>query len=166
MVPTLINLFKGKYPEILTLLVAMLPIAELRGSIPLALSLKLPVARAFWLSIAGNLIPILPILLLLGPVSKHLRKIAAFDRFFIWLFNRTRNRSALIERLELVGLTLFVAVPLPMTGAWTGAVAAFLFRFKVRDSFVAITFGVLVAGIVVTLTCLGFIQLAPLFLAR
>ncbi|MBN2373320.1 small multi-drug export protein [bacterium] len=166
MISSLINLFKGEYPKLLTVLVAMLPIAELRGAIPLALSLKLSVANAYLLSVAGNLIPILPVLLLLEPVSKHLRKIDAFDHFFNWLFNRTRNRSALIERLELIGLVLFVAVPLPMTGAWTGAVAAFLFRFRVRNAFLAIVFGVLLAGIVVTLTCLGFIRLVPFFLSR
>jgi len=160
------DIFKGSHPEILTVLVAMLPIAELRGSIPLALSLKLPVARAFWLSVFGNLIPILPALFLLEPVSRYLRKIPLFDRFFTWLFQRTLSRSKIIERLELIGLALFVAVPLPLTGAWSGAVAAFLFRFRVRDAFVAIAFGVLGAGVVVTLTCLGFIRLAPLFLAR
>jgi uncharacterized membrane protein len=82
------------------------------------------------------------------------------------LFKRTRARSAIIERLELLGLALFVAIPLPLTGAWTGAVAAFLFQFKNRDAFIAIAFGVLIAGVVVTLTCLGAINFCPLFVAK
>ncbi|MCL6584325.1 MAG: small multi-drug export protein [bacterium] len=162
----LLSLLKGIQPEPLTLIVAMIPIAELRGAIPLALSMNVPVIKAFFLAVVGNLIPILPILFFLDPVSNYLRKFPAFDRFFTWLFQRTRNRSNLIERLELVGLALFVAVPLPMTGAWTGAIAAHLFRFRIRDAFIAIAVGVLLAGVVVTLTCLGVIRLCPLFVAR
>lgn len=162
----LLNLLKEVRPEYLTVIVAMLPIAELRGAIPLALSLKVPVARAFTLAIIGNMIPILPALFFLEPVSNYLKRFSIFDKFFNWLFQRTRNRSQIIEKLELLGLALFVAVPLPFTGAWSGAVAAFLFRFRIRDSFLAITLGVLIAGVVVTLTCLGVIRFCPLFVAR
>jgi len=135
----ILNFLKGVRPEYLTVIVAMIPIAELRGAIPLALSLKVPVTRAFALAVAGNLIPVLPALFLLEPVSNYLRKFSIFDKFFSWLFQRTRSRSQIIEKLELLGLALFVAVPLPLTGAWSGAIAAFLFRFRIRDSFFAIT---------------------------
>jgi len=162
----ILNFLKGVRPEYLTVIVAMIPIAELRGAIPLALSLKVPVTRAFALAVAGNLIPVLPALFLLEPVSNYLRKFSIFDKFFSWLFQRTRSRSQIIEKLELLGLALFVAVPLPLTGAWSGAIAAFLFRFRIRDSFFAITLGVLIAGVIVTLTCLGVIRFCPLFVSK
>jgi uncharacterized membrane protein len=154
------------HPELLTLIVSMLPIAELRGAIPLALSLKFSVAKAFCLSVIGNLIPILPALLFLEPASNYLRRFSIFDTFFTWLFQRTRARSEVIERLQLLGLAIFVAIPLPLTGAWSGAVAAFLFRFRTRDAFGAIAVGVVVAGIVVTLSCLGAIQFCSLFVGK
>jgi len=162
----LLNILKSVRPEYLTVILAMVPISELRGAIPLALSLKVPVARAFALAVTGNLIPILPVLFFLEPVSNYLKRFSTFNKFFNWLFQRTRNRSQIIEKLELVGLALFVAVPLPFTGAWSGAVAAFLFRFRIRESFFAITLGVLIAGTVVTLTCLGLIRFCPLFVTK
>ena len=145
-------------PEVQTIGVAMLPIFELRGAIPMALlHLKMSVWPAYCLAVFGNIIAIIPILIFLGPVSRYLSRFAIFDRFFSWLFARTRKRSRLVERLELLGLILFVAIPLPMTGAWTGSVAAFLFDFGFKRSLAAITIGVLIAGIVVTVaTLLGW----------
>ncbi|MEW5803260.1 MAG: small multi-drug export protein [bacterium] len=166
MLQYLLNLLRGMRPEPLVLLVAMLPIAELRGAIPLAISLKVPAARAFTLAVTGNLIPILPVLFFLEPTSNYLKRFSIFDTFFNWLFQRTRNRSKIIEKMELLGLALFVAVPLPFTGAWSGAVAAFLFRFRKRDAFLAIILGVLIAGVVVTLTCLGVVRFCPLFVTK
>ncbi len=146
-------------PEIITMVIAMLPIFELRGAIPIALWLELVASKAFLFAVIGNLIPIPFLLLLLGPVSESLRKYKLFDRFFDWLFQRTRRKSKLIERLELVGLVLFVAIPLPITGAWTGTVAAFLFDIPFKYAFPAIIIGVLIAGVIVTTASLGIIQL-------
>ncbi|MGA1840441.1 MAG: COG2426 family protein [bacterium] len=156
-------------PEVKTIGVAMLPIFELRGSIPMALlHLKLAIWPAYFLSVFGNIIAIIPVLLFLGPVSSFLSRFRIFDRFFTWLFSRTRKRSRLVERLELLGLILFVAIPLPMTGAWTGSVAAFLFDFGFPKSLVAIFIGVLIAGIIVTLATLFgwhvFIKIKPICL--
>ena len=142
-------------PEAKTIGVAMLPIFELRGAIPMALLyLKMSVRPTYFLAVFANIIAIIPVLLFLGPVSNYLSRFRWFDRFFSWLFFRTRKRSRLVERLELLGLILFVAIPLPMTGAWTGSVAAFLFDFGFTRSLVAITIGVLIAGILVTMATL------------
>lgn len=140
-----------------TLLLAMLPVFELRGAIPVGNKvLGLPLAEAAALSVLGNMLPIVPILLLLGPASAWLSGIPLFRRFFDWLFARTRSKSDLVRRYELVGLMLFVAVPLPMTGAWTGAVAAFLFGIGFWPALGAIFLGVLIAGaIITTLVLLG-----------
>ncbi|RKY85110.1 hypothetical protein DRQ11_10460, partial [candidate division KSB1 bacterium] len=86
-----------------------------------------------------------------------LKGIPLFNRFFDWLFRRTRKRSAVIEKYEALGLLLFVAIPLPVTGAWTGTVAAFIFGIRFRLAFPAIVGGILVAGVVVSLVSLGVI---------
>lgn len=145
-------------PEVATVIVAMLPIFELRGAIPLALGLGMNVWQAYFLAVVGNIIPIIPLLLFLGPVSNYLRRYKMWDRFFEWLFARTRRRSDLIEKLEVIGLMLFVAVPLPITGAWTGTVAAFLFDIPFKHALPAIILGVMIAGGIVTMASLGVIH--------
>jgi uncharacterized membrane protein len=114
-------------------------------------------------SVIGNMLPIVFILLLLEPAYNLLSRYKGFDRFFEWIFRRTRRKGKLIERLEIVGLILFVAIPLPVTGAWTGSVAAFLFRVPFWKAFAAIFCGVLIACTVVTLASLGLIQLPGIF---
>ncbi|MBM3297253.1 MAG: small multi-drug export protein [Candidatus Aminicenantes bacterium] len=140
-----------------TLMLAMMPIFELRGAIPVGNQvLGLPLSQAVILSVIGNMLPIIPILLLLGPVSKWLSRWKFFKKFFDWLFARTRSKSDIIRKYELIGLMLFVAVPLPVTGAWTGAAAAFLFGIRFWPALGAIFLGVLIAGtIITTLVLLG-----------
>ncbi|MFQ6039086.1 MAG: COG2426 family protein, partial [Candidatus Aminicenantales bacterium] len=114
--------------ELIVLLVSMMPVFELRGAIPLAiLHFDMPVASAFFLSWVGNLIPVLPIIYFLEPIRRALSRIKVFDRFFRWLYARTYRRSKNVMRLGAIGLCLFVAIPLPVTGAWTGSVVAILF---------------------------------------
>lgn len=136
-----------------TVLIAMIPLAELRGAIPIAnLSFKIPLWQAFILAVAGNMIPVFFLLWLLGPVSDWLmRHSRLMDRFFNWLFARTRRK--LEKKYELyaeVALAVFVAIPLPVTGAWTGSVAAFLFDIPYRKALFWIFIGVLGAGVIVT----------------
>jgi len=134
-----------------TLFIAMLPIFELRGAIPVGNQvLGLPLAEAVVLSVIGNMLPIIPVLLALGPVSRWLSRWTFFRKFFDWLFARTRSKSDLIRKYELIGLMLFVAVPLPVTGAWTGAAAAFLFGIRFWPALGAIFLGVLIAGAIIT----------------
>ncbi len=145
--------------EYLTFFIATLPVSELRGAIPFAISSGMNWQKAYLIAVAGNFLPVIPILLLLGRVSEWLMaRFAIFNRFFNWLFNRTRAKSNLIERFEAVGLIFFVAIPLPVTGAWTGCVAAFLFRIPLKHSIPAITAGILISGTVVTLASLGVIS--------
>jgi len=148
-------------PELVTVLVAALPISELRGSIPLALGVfHFPVGKAFFLSIIGNLIPVIPLLLFLESVSKWLSmRFNWAEKFFTWLFARTKRRSNLVERYGAIGLIFFVAIPLPVTGAWTGCVAAFLFGIRRAWAALSIANGVLIAGIIVTLATLGLIKI-------
>jgi len=140
--------------------VAMLPVFELRGAIPVGYAMGMTGAvKIYLLAVAGNFVPVLPILLLLGPAERLLRRFGWLDRFFDWLFRRTRSRSALIKRYESLGLILFVAIPAPMTGAWTGAVAAYLFKLPLRMAIPCIILGILIAGVVVSLVSQGVISL-------
>lgn len=144
--------FLQSLPEELAVIIsAALPISELRGAIPLGLYLGLPLYKTVFLAILGNLIPVVPILFLLNPVSERLRRFSIFKKFFDWLFERTRKKGDLIQRYEALGLILFVAVPLPITGAWTGCVAASLFKIKFRYAFPAITAGIIIASIIVSI---------------
>ena len=140
--------------EYAVIMVGMLPIFELRGAIPLGFYLNLPIFKTFILAVIGNLIPVIPILFLLKPLSETLRRFFLFKKFFNWLFEHTQKKSEIIQKYEALGLAIFVAIPLPMTGAWTGAVAASLFKIKFKYAFWAITIGVLIAGILVTLLCI------------
>lgn len=145
-------------PRIWTVFIATLPVSELRGAIPVALARGLKWQEAYVLAVIGNFIPVIPILLLLERVSNWLmERYAIWNRFFTWLFNRTRRKGKIVERFEAVGLMFFVAIPLPVTGAWTGCVAAFIFKIPLRLAIPMILCGILIAGVVVTLASLGVI---------
>jgi len=150
----------GRIPaEFIVFFIATLPVSELRGAIPYALAIGLSWQKAYIISVAGNFLPVIPILLFLGRVSEALsNRYSFFDRFFTWLFERTRSKSELIERFEALGLIFFVAIPLPVTGAWTGCAAAFIFRIPLRHAIPAIIAGIFISGTVVTLASLGVIS--------
>ena len=137
---------------------AAAPISELRGAIPLAiLDFHISWPIAFVVAIAGNLLPVPFLLLFLDPVSRLLRKVKLFEKIINWIFERSRRRGKIIERYENIGLTIFVAIPLPLTGAWTGAIVAFLLGMPFWRAFIAIVIGVLISGaIVTTLTMIGW----------
>lgn len=148
-----------------TILISCLPVAELRGAIPIALlQYQMHPVEAYLLAVIGNMIPVIPLLLYLEPVSNYLRRFRFWNKFFDWLFTRTRhNHSDTFEKYGTLGLAIFVAIPLPATGAWSGCAAAFVFGIGFRHALMAITAGVLIAGVVVTAVTLGGISLSTLF---
>ncbi len=159
MINIIINWLKDVPKEYIVMLVGALPISELRGAIPLALSFGMPMTKAFWLSVIGNSIPVAPALFLLEPVSNRLRRFKIWSRFFDWLFERTKKKADTVQKYEALGLAIFVAIPLPMTGAWSGVVAASLFKIRFRYAFIAIITGVIGAGLIVSALCaLGIIS--------
>lgn len=145
--------------EVKVFLIAMIPIFELRGAIPIGiLSYELPVWKVFPIAIAGNMVPIFFILLFFDLITKLFFKVPILKKILEAIFRRTRKRGEIIEKYEEIGLMLFVAIPLPVTGAWTGSLAAYLFGLKFWKSILFIFLGVLIAGIVVTfLTSLKWI---------
>ena len=147
--------------ELKTLLIAMSPILELRGSLPIALGVyNLPVWSAFLFSIIGNLIPVFFLLWFLESVSKFLsRHFYFFHRFFTWLFEKTRKKhTKKFERWEEFALIILVAIPLPFTGAWTGSLCAFVFGIPFKKALPLIALGVIIAGLIVTSVTLGVIN--------
>lgn len=138
------------------LLTSATPIVELRGAIPLAMALGMPAGKAFILSVLGNILPIVPVLLLLEPLTQFLMKRSqVMRRFFDWLWQRTLKRSGSVEKFGAIGLMIFTALPLPGTGAWSACVAAKIFRIPFYLAFPAIAIGVVLAGVAVTLVCSG-----------
>ena len=138
------------------LILGALPVSELRGAIPAAIAFGFSPLKAYCIAFIGNTLPVIPLLFLLEPVSNLLRKLPVFNSFFNWLFERTRKKAALVEKFEALGLILFVAIPLPITGAWTGCVAATLFKVRFRYAFPAILLGIAIAGaVVIALTLAG-----------
>jgi len=104
-----------------------------------------------------NLLPVPFILLFFDTISRLLSKVGFFERILNWLFTHTRRRGKIIERYERIGLALFVAIPLPVTGAWTGSLAAVLFGLKFKHALLSIFIGILIAGTIVTCaTLLGW----------
>lgn len=153
MLNIIIDLLKGIPKEWLVIIAGAMPILELRVAIPLALSFGMPLAKAFWLSVLGNSLIVAPGLFLFNPVSNGLRKFKIWSRFFEWIFERTKKNSDTIQKYEALGLAIFVAIPLPMTGAWSGVIAASLFKIRFRYAFIAIITGVLCAGLIVAALC-------------
>ena len=137
-----------------TFFTAMTPIGELRASIPLGLGVyKLDIYNTIIFSIIGNMIPAIIIVYALEPISKFLmNKFKIFNRFFTWLFNRTRKKYyKKFEKYSGFALATFVGIPLPVTGAWTGSIIAFVFGIPPKKALLDIFIGVLMAATIVTI---------------
>jgi uncharacterized membrane protein len=149
-------------PELKTILLALTPLNELRGTIPVAMTLwDLSPLKAFIFAVIGNMVPIFFLLWALPRLTDLLRnKNPWLEKFFLWLFERTRRKF--YKNYSLygdLGLLIFVAIPLPFTGAWTGAIAAFVFGIPYWRAFGLIFGGVIIAGLIVTLATMGLTSL-------
>ncbi len=137
--------------EFKVFLISMIPIFELRGAIPIGiLKYDLPLWKVFPIAVVGNMIPIFFILLFFDLVVKICFKIPFLKKILEAVFARTRKKTEVIEKYEEIGLMFFVAIPLPITGAWTGSLAAYLLGLNFWKSILFIFLGVLIAGVVVS----------------
>ncbi len=147
--------FLGK--SLLTFFVAMLPVVELRGAIPIGVALGLEVKYSFLLAVMGNLLPAPFIIVFIRRVLEWLQhKSKWLDRLLKKKVEKTMKNQSLINKYEMLGLMIFVAIPLPGTGAWTGALLAALLDLRLKNAFPAITVGVVIAGIAVMILTYGF----------
>ncbi len=140
--------------EFTVVLISTLPIVELRGAIPVAHLMGMNPVVAYLLAVAGNMVPVIPLLLFLGPVSSFCIRFKYGKMFFDWFYERARKKSKKVEKYETLGLSLFVAIPLPITGAWTGCAIALIMGIRSRHAFWAIFLGVMTSGFIMTALCL------------
>lgn len=137
--------------------VSMVPIIELRGAIPIGVGMGLDVLPTFLVAIAGNILPV-PFLILFS--KRILTWLATWKKvgpFFQRIIDRANAKKDTLGKYELLGLMLFVGIPLPGTGAWTGSLIAALLQLRVRNAFIAIALGVVLAGIIMSLASAGLL---------
>lgn len=138
------------------LAISMVPVIELRGAIPVGLSMGLPFYAVFVTAMIGNLLPVPFLILFTRRVFDWLRrKSALLERFVSRLERKAESKEALLKKYELLGLCILVAIPLPGTGAWTGSLVAAVFDIRLKHAFPVIALGVLIAGVIVSLVSYG-----------
>ena len=148
--------------EVIVFLISMIPILELRGALLVAGPLLgVPVATAIPLSIIGNIIPVPFILLLITPIFGWMKGTKLFKPMVDKLEAKEMSKSDKIEKYEFWGLVLFVGIPLPGTGAWTGSLIASLLGIKFKKAFPAVVLGILIATVImwfISYVLLGSVQ--------
>ena len=143
--------------EVIVFLISMIPILELRGGLLAASLLKIPAVKAIPICIAGNIIPIPFILLFIRQIFKWLKKTKLFRGLIVKLENRAMGKSDQIKRYEFLGLLLFVGIPLPGTGAWTGSLIASLLEVDIKKSSIAIFCGLVMATVIMYVVSYGIV---------
>jgi len=145
---------------LITFVVSMLPIIELRGAIPLGVGLGLHPLYAMIVSMVGNMVPVPFIIFFIRKIFAWLRKKSKWlEGVVLKIEARAEGKWAEIHKYELLGLFIFVAIPLPGTGAWTGALIAALMNMRIRNAMLCIFGGVIVAGLVITVLTYGVVSL-------
>lgn len=146
---TLVNWFttnlEGLPRELIIFIISMVPILELRGGILAASLLRIPVAKAIPICLAGNILPIPFILLFIKPIFRWMKSTKLFKPMVEKIESKSLAKSGKIQKYEFLGLLFFVGIPLPGTGAWTGALIACLLDLKMKKAVPAIFLGLLLA---------------------
>lgn len=167
MIERLINFLSFLPKEIIVILIAMLPISELRGAIPVAITVfNFSITKSFFLALTGNFLFVIPLLLFLNNLHIYFMKLYWYNKFFTWWMNKIKARSKIVEEFKFLGLIIFVGIPLPMTGAWSGCVASYLLGIKFWHAVLGCFLGILIAGIIVTLTTIGITEITQIFIHR
>lgn len=143
----------------MTFLTAMVPVIELRGAIPLGVAAGLPPALAAVTAMAGNLVPVPCILLLIRKVFRLLRRITWLGPRIDALERKAHLKGRTVQKYRTLGLVLLVAIPLPGTGAWTGALVADVLDIRMKTALPAIAVGVVIAGCITTALTCGVVHL-------
>lgn len=145
----------GKY--LATFIISMIPVIELRGAIPIGVGLGLTHIEAMAVSVIGNMMPVPFIILFIRPIFKWMtQKSEKLGRLARKLEAKAEGKWDRIHRFQFFALTLFVAIPLPGTGAWTGALIAAVMNMRLRNALPSVLLGVVIAGILVTGLTYGF----------
>ncbi len=137
-------------PEVIIFIISMLPILELRGGLIAAAILGVEWYIAFPICVIGNILPIPFVLLFIRKIFSFLKRFKAFKKPVAWIEARANEKSKKVETGKAIGLFAFVGIPLPGTGAWTGALVADVLGIKIRKSFPIICVGVIAAGLIIS----------------
>ena len=144
--------------ELSVLLCSMIPIVELRGAIPVGwFAFNMPWWSTYLLAIVGNLLPVPFILLLIRKVLAWMEtcRVKLFNKVALWLRRKAEKNTDKIQKYGFWGVCLFIAIPLPVTGAWTGSLVAATIKMPFWKALLSALLGVMIAGVVVTLICFG-----------
>ena len=160
---TLVEAFSGltslKFgKELIVFIISLMPILELRGGLIAASLLGLSAIKSFIICFIGNIIPIPFILWLITPIFNYLKKTKLFKGIVTKLETKAMNKKDQIERLQYIGLLLFVGIPLPGTGAWTGCLIAALLNMDKKKAMIYAILGVVMAGIIMLLFSYGILD--------
>lgn len=144
--------------ELTVMLTAALPVIELKGAIPVGMSLGLSPFHAAILSFIGSMVPVPIILFCVRPIFNYLRNTRAFRNIINRITDKSINKGSKVQKYGAWGLLLFVAIPLPGTGVWTGSLIASLLDMRFKWAFPAIFVGNLIAGIFIMLLSHGAVS--------
>lgn len=137
--------------EVALLLISMLPLIELKGSIPIGLVMGISSLKTYIISFLGSTFPAIPILLWIMPIFDWMKEKERFEKYVNWATKRADKKSGQVEKYQYLGLFLFVAIPLPGTGVWMGSLIASILGLDKLKSFVTILLGNSVAGLIIYL---------------
>lgn len=145
------------YDYLIVFLVSMVPVIELRGAVPIGVGLGLNFMEALPLAIVGNMLPVPFILIFIRKILNWMKGTKHFSKFANWLQEKSDKNAPKIQKYAVFGLYLFVAIPLPGTGAWTGSLVAALLGMDFKKSFFSIFLGVITAGLIMAAISYGFL---------
>ncbi len=157
LVNSLVDLFSGLNKDVVVFIISMLPLLELRGGLLAASILNLNFMPAYIISILGNCLPIPFVLLFLDKIFNWLKNFKTTKKIVVKIENKILSKKAQIEKYGYWGLLLFVGIPLPGTGAWTGAGLAVLLRLDRKKSSLVIFLGVILASIIMSIISYGIL---------
>ena len=134
--------------EMIAFIISILPVLELRGGIIAAKLMGIPLVKAYFICLAGNMLPIPFVLLFIKQIFAFMKRFAWSEKLVVRLELSAQRKSASVRNKQLLGLFVFVAVPLPGTGGWTGALIASMLNIPFKKGFLSIFAGVIAAGII------------------
>ena len=140
--------FTGINPSFGTFMISLIPIIELRGAIPVGIGCGLHWLWVYVICVIGNCLPVPLVIRIIRPLIEWLLRSKMFRRTGEWLQNRTEKKTEKVTKYKKLGLLIFVALPLPGTGAWSGAMIAGMMNMRIKDAFPAIAGGVCIAGVI------------------
>ena len=137
---------------------SMVPVLELRAAIPVGATLGLEWVANYLICVIGNMIPVPFILLFIRHVLEWMKKVPHLNKIAIWLENKAQKNTPKVQKYASLGLLIFVALPLPGTGAWTGALVAAMLDMRMKYAIPSIFCGVLIAGLIMSLASYGLVS--------